>query len=261
MITKIDLNCDMGESLGIYKFGNDELLAKYITSANVACGFHAGDPTTIKKTVDLLKAHNVSIGAHVGFPDILGFGRRIMAISPEEAFDYVVYQTGALKAFVENAGLKLHHVKPHGAFFTFSKFDDSLSRAILEAIRAVDPNLIVYCPGPPWLFKYEKNAKDLGLTLVNEVYGDRDYSPEGHLVVSKLLSQEDQFTYVKKCVERILRYLREGKMTRTDGVELEFLAKSICIHGDGPYAGDLVKNIRMEIEKAGIYVVPVKEIL
>jgi UPF0271 protein len=258
---RIDLNCDMGESFGLYKFGNDEIAVKYITAANVACGFHAGDPTTMKKTVDLLKNHNVAIGAHPGFPDVLGFGRRFMAISAEDARNYIIYQVGALKAFVEAVGLKLHHVKPHGALFTFSKFDDTLSRAVLEGIRAVDPNLLVYCPGPSWLFKYEEHAKDLGLTMVPEFYADLDYAADGQLSISKLLSHEDRSIDVGKCTEKVLRYLREGKVTKADGADLEFEAKSICIHGDTPNAGDLIRTLRTELDNAGIQVAPVKEIL
>lgn len=261
MKKKIDLNCDMGESFGLYKFGNDEIAVKYITAANVACGFHAGDPTTMKKTVDILKRHNVSIGAHPGLPDILGFGRRVMAINAEDARNYVIYQVGALKTFVEAAGLKLHHVKPHGALFKMSKFDDTLSRAILEGIKAVDPNLLVYCPGPLWLFKYEKHGKDLGLTIVAEFYADLDYAPDGQLETSKLLSHEDRSIDISQSVERVLRYLREGKVRKTDGSDLEFEAKSICVHGDTANAGDLIKALRGELEKAGVQVVPVKEIL
>jgi UPF0271 protein len=253
---EIDLNCDMGESLGIYKFGNDEIFAKYITTANVACGFHAGDPSTMKKTVDLLKMYGVAIGAHPGLPDIWGFGRRAMAISAEDARNYIIYQVGALKAFVEAAGLKLHHIKVHGALFTLSKFDDTLSRAILEGIRAVDPNLFIYCPGPLWLFKYEKHAKELGLNMVAEFYADLDYAPDGTLEISKL-KREDRSIDVTKSVKKVLRYLREGKVTKTDGTELEFEAKSISFHGDTPNAGDLVKTLRTELEKAGIRVVPV----
>lgn len=261
MMKKVDLNCDMGESYSIYKFGNDEIAAEYITAANVACGFHAGDPTTMKKTIDLLKKHHVGIGAHPGLPDPLGFGRRVMAISPEDARNYVIYQVGALKAFVEAAGLKLQHVKPHGALFTLSKFDDTLSRAIMEGIKAVDPNLLVYCPGPLTLFKYEKNAKELGLTIVSEFYADLDYAPDGQLVASKLMKREDWSVDVKKYVERVLIYVREGKVKKTDGTELEFEAKSICVHGDTPNAGEVIKTLRTELEKAGIQVTSVKEIL
>lgn len=261
MMNKIDLNCDMGESFGLYRFGSDEIAVKYITAANVACGFHAGDPTTMKKTVDLLKKHRIAIGAHPGLPDILGFGRRVMAISAEDARNYIIYQVGALKAFVEAAGLRLHHVKPHGALFKLSKFDDVLARAILEGIKAVDPGLLVYCPGPLCLFKYETHAKELGLKVVAEFYADLDYAPDGQLETSKLLSHEDRAIDIARCVEKVLRYLREGRVTKTDGNELEFEAKSICIHGDTPNAGELIKILQEKLEKAGIQIVPVKEIL
>ena len=214
----------------------------------------------MKKTVELLKTHGVAIGAHPGLPDVLGFGRRIMVINAEDARNYIIYQVGALKGFVEAAGLKLHHVKPHGALFTLSKFDDTLSRAILEGIRSVDSNLLVYCPGPPWLFKYEKYAKELGLKVVTEFYADLDYAPEGTLEVSKLKG-EDRSINVGKCVEKVLRYLREGKVTKTDGAELQFDAQSICVHGDAPNAGDLIKSLRTELEKAGVQLVNAKNIL
>lgn len=261
MMRKIDLNCDMGEGFGLYKFGNDEIVAKYITAANVACGFHAGDPTTMKKTVELLKEHNVAIGAHPGLPDRLGFGRRIMEISPDDARNYVIYQVGALKAFVETAGLKLHHVKPHGALYRISKFDSQLARAILEGIKAVDPNLFVYCPGPLWVFKYYKeHAKDLGLTIVTEFYADLDYAADGQLMSSKL-RQEDWSINVNERVERVLKFLQEGRVTSIDGTDLEFQVESICVHGDRPDAGKLIETLRKELQTAGIKVVPVREIL
>ncbi len=251
MTKQVDFNCDMGESLGVYRFGNDEVAARHITTANVACGFHAGDPNTIKRTVELLKRNGVAIGAHPGLPDVWGFGRRSMAINAEDARNYVIYQVGALKAFVEAAGMKLHHVKPHGALFTLSKFDDTLSRAVLEGIRDVDPRVLVYCPGPLSLFKYEKHAREMGLKIIAEFYADLDYTPAGTLQVSKLQGEDRSFD-VDRCVQRVKKFLREGKVTKTNGEELAFEAQSISLHGDSPEAGRLIQTLRAELEKDGV---------
>jgi UPF0271 protein len=247
----------MGEGFGIYDLGNDEYLAKYITSANVACGFHAGDPSTMSKTVDLLKANHVAIGAHPGNPDLLGFGRRIMKISAEDAKNYVIYQVGALKAFVEAAGLKLHHIKPHGALLTYSKFDDDVASAILEGVKCIDSNIYIYCPGPSSYFKYEKHAKKLGLRLVSEFYADLDYAPDGQLVVSQLAFKGQKEFDIGYRVQRVLCFMKSGRVTRTDGSEMEFEAESICVHGDRNYSAELVKRLNDAIRKQGIEISPI----
>ena len=179
MATTVDLNCDMGESFGAYKIGLDEEVAKYISSANVACGFHASDPVVMDKTVKILKENNVNLGAHPGYPDLMGFGRRNMNVSPADAKAYVMYQIGALSAFAKANGLKIQHVKPHGALYNTAGKDYALSKAICEGIYEVDPSLILLgLSGSQML----KAAADTGLKCAKEVFADRAYEEDGSLV-------------------------------------------------------------------------------
>jgi UPF0271 protein len=246
-VSSIDLNCDLGESFGAYRMGADERILPYISSANIACGFHAGDPSVMRKTVKLAMQHQVAIGAHPGLPDLAGFGRRTMAISPEEAFDLIVYQVGALWAFVQAEGGTLHHVKPHGALYNMAAVNQKLSEAIAEAIYKVNPQLILYGLAGSELVKA---GDKLGLQTAQEVFADRSYQPDGTLtsrnLPNALLSEP------LLAAKQVLKMVKEGKVQALTGEEVSIQADTICIHGDGPHAVAFVHTIREFLSKEGI---------
>jgi UPF0271 protein len=253
MLQEIDINADIGEGFGNYVMPNDEEIMKLITSANIACGYHAGDPMTMRKTVDLAKMYNVSVGAHPGLPDLMGFGRRVMEISPDEIYHYIIYQVGALKTFTEIAGLMLHHVKPHGAFFRSTKENKEQARAMVKAFLDIDQKLILYCPGPIDVYHptLGKVAEEMGLKIIQEFYSDLHYSSSGQLVspgVKKLEATPEEIA------KRVLRFLKEGKVTSMEGSEVAFDAGTICIHGDNPLTLERLRMIRNVLEDGGISV-------
>lgn len=255
-MAKVDLNCDMGESFGTYTLGLDAQVARYISSANVACGFHASDPATMAKTVKVLKENGVAAGAHPGFPDLLGFGRRNMNISPADAKAYVQYQIGALQAFCKASGLPLQHVKPHGALYNMAGKDCALSRAICEGVAEVDDNLILLgLSGSEML----KAAKDIGLRAAKEVFADRAYEEDGSLVArtkpGAMITDEDE------AIERVIGMVKHGKVKALTGKEIEIEANSICVHGDGEKALAFVKKIRTALEGENITIAPLHEIV
>ncbi len=250
---EVDLNSDVGEGFGNYTIGNDEEIMKYITTANVACGFHAGDPCVMRKTVELAKRNGVVVGAHPGFPDLMGFGRRVMRISDDDAWSYIIYQVGALKAFVEAAGLTLHHVKPHGALYSVLTTDEQLSRVVAEAILKIDPGLPVYFPAP-LSQAFPRIAKEMGLRVVGEVNADTDYTPDGAVVVQRAKHALDPEVARKK----VRKFIAEGTVTATNGKDIRMEAESICIHGDTPNAIDVVKAVRDELKKAKVAIAPFK---
>jgi UPF0271 protein len=256
---KIDINSDIGESFGNYKLQDDEAVIKYITTANVACGFHAGDPIVMRNTVNLVKKYGVAIGAHPGLPDLMGFGRRRMMISVDDAKCYTIYQVGALKAFVEAAKMKLNHVKPHGAFYTVTKFDDNLARAVLEGILDIDPKLLFYMPGPLPIFKYPKIAEEMGIKVIGEFYADLPYNSDGTINIQRLKQAEDPM----KVAQKVIKFMDTGKVTAVDGKEFEFTGdvKSICVHGDTPNVVEVLQTLRRELKKANIEVVPVRQLI
>ena len=246
---KIDLNCDLGESFGAYKLGMDEAVIPHITSANIACGFHAGDPLVMQKTVALCKASGVQMGAHPGFPDLMGFGRRNMAVSPAEAKAYVLYQVGALKAFCSAAGLPLRHVKPHGALYNMAAKDEKLARAICEGVQAADPALILLgLSGSKML----SEAAAIGLPCASEVFADRAYRPDGSLVPRSQPGAmvEDE----TEAITRVIRMVKEGKVTANNGQDIATQADSVCVHGDGPKALAFVEKIHAALTAAGVEV-------
>lgn len=254
--TAVDLNCDMGESFGRYKLGLDEEVIKLISSANVGCGFHGGDPHVMRTTVALAKEHGVGVGAHPGLPDLLGFGRREMKVTPEEVKDYFIYQIGALKAFVEVAGMKLQHVKMHGALDAMALNDEELSRAMCEATREVSPDLI-------WLAhsgtRTGEIARGVGLKVVQEVYADRAYNVDKSLVSRKLpgaVLKDPQ-----EIGTRIKQLIETGTMTTIDGKPLELEFHSICVHGDTPGALELIRRIRDILADQDIAVKPMAEFI
>ncbi len=253
---KVDLNSDLGESFGRYSLGMDEQVLSYISSANVACGFHASDPIVMEKTVAMAKAAGVRVGAHPGFPDLLGFGRRNMVISPAEARAYTIYQVGALKAFVEAQGMKLQHVKPHGAFYNMAAVDYELAKAICEGIKAVDPDLIVMALYGGQL---EKAALDMGLKAAAEVFADRAYEEDGTLVSRK--KPGAMVTDEELAISRVLRMVQEGKVTAITGKDIAIRADSVCVHGDGEKALAFCGRIRKALAEAGIKLCSVEEVI
>ncbi len=253
---KIDLNCDMGESFGNFKVGNDDEVMPLITSANVGCGFHGGDPVTMDRTVALAKEHGVGVGSHPALPDLMGFGRREMKITAEEARAYLLYQTGALKGFLDSRGMKLQHVKPHGAFYTVLMKNEDLARAVSEAILATDKNLYWFMPVPN---KSAEVAESMGVKVVGEMYVDMDYRPDGSLVVRR-----EQFAHEadpRAAAERVIRFLDSGKVRTTEGTELEISAKSVCVHGDTKNAPASLRAIRAELKTHGIEVTSIRNIV
>ena len=254
MTAKIDFNCDMGESFGMYKMGFDEEVIKHITSANIACGFHAGDPMWMRHTVDLALRHGVAIGAHPSFPDLNGFGRRNMVVSADEAKNDVTYQVGALQAFT--ADKKLQHVKPHGAMYNMAVNDESLAQAICESILEIDPDMIlVALAGSRWL----DIAEDMGLKVAREIFADRALNADGTLVSR---SQPGSVIHdTAEVVERSLRMVTEGKATAITGEQIDVQADSLCLHGDTPGAVEMAAALKRELEAADVEILPLARIL
>ena len=254
MAAKIDFNCDMGESFGMYKMGFDEEVIKHITSANIACGFHAGDPMWMRHTVDLALRHGVAIGAHPSFPDLNGFGRRNMVVSAEEAKNDVTYQVGALQAFT--ADKRLQHVKPHGAMYNMAVNDESLAQAICESILEIDPEMIlVALAGSRWL----DIAEDMGLKVAREIFADRALNADGTLVSR---SQPDSVIHdTAEVVERSLSMVTEGKATAITGEQIDVQADSLCLHGDTPGAVEMAASLKRELEAADVEILPLARIL
>jgi UPF0271 protein len=239
MKRKIDLNSDMGEGFGVWEMGNDFALLDYIDSTNIACGWHAGDPERMKNLVAAAINKNVSIGSHPSLPDLVGFGRREMAITPKDAYNYVLYQTGALQAFIRAQGGKLHHVKPHGAFYNQAAKDIHLARAIAQAVKDLGDGVILYGLASSC---FVEAAKELNVPLWQEVFADRRYTPEGYLAPRSQANAmiEDE----AEAVTQALRMANEGEVIALDGSVVKVQADTLCIHGDGPSALEFVKKIR-----------------
>jgi UPF0271 protein len=247
MTSRVDLNADMGESYGRWTLGDDAALMPYLTSANIACGFHGGDPHVMRTTVALALEHGVGIGAHVAFPDLIGFGRRRLAASPEEVQDYVVYQAGAIRAFVEAAGGRLQHVKPHGALYTTIVDSPEHAQAVAEAVSMLGSDVILLMPPA-----VGAAAAAAGVPFVPEGYVDLDYDAEGKLVLERVKQLRDP----EEMGGRAMRLVREGTVRTIDGGELELAVESICVHGDAPNAPAIARAIRQALERAGIELVP-----
>ncbi|MFA4136378.1 MULTISPECIES: LamB/YcsF family protein [unclassified Brevibacillus] len=243
----VDLNCDMGESFGAYQLGNDQEILSYITSANVACGFHAGDPATMRKTVQMALKAGVAIGAHPGFADLVGFGRRNMEISPEEAYDLVVYQIGALQGFVRAEGGVMHHVKPHGALYNMAATRPALAESIALAIYKVNPELVLYGLAGSEL---TRAGEKIGLITAHEVFADRTYQQDGTLTPrsqpNAIISDQQQ------SLQQVIRMVCDGRVLSQQGVDIPIQADSICIHGDGAHALEFAQSIREALSGAGI---------
>ncbi len=253
-LNKIDLNSDVGESFGNYKLGMDEAVIPLISSANIACGFHAGDPQVMRRTIAMAKAHGVAPGAHPGFPDLIGFGRRNMDASLDEIKDYITYQIGALQAFTTAEGMTLQHVKPHGALYNMAVQNKEIWDAVAEVMAAINPHLILFVMAGPWRSDLEAIGAKHGVRMAFEFFGDRAYNPDGSLVSRKLpgaVIHDHQ-----QVAEKVLKMVKEGKVTCIDGSEIDITAETICVHGDNPAALELIKNIRTALEVAGVEIMP-----
>jgi len=247
----IDLNSDLGESFGAYTIGADEAMMAEITSANVACGFHGGDPLVMEATVRLAREHGVGIGAHPGFPDLMGFGRREMRLSLAELRTSIVYQIGALWAFARAQGAALQHVKGHGALYNMAVDDEPQSRAIAEAVRSVDPNLVLVVLHGTTM---ERAGREAGLRVAREAFADRGYTAAGRLVsraqAGALITDPDAVA------RRVVRMVTEGVVAAVDGTEIHMTPDTICFHGDTPGAPALVRAAREGLRRAGVEAAP-----
>ena len=254
MANKIDFNCDMGESFGMYKMGLDEEVIKHITSANIACGFHAGDPNWMRTTVKLAEEHGVAIGAHPSFPDLSGFGRRTMNASALEVKNDVIYQMGALQAFT--GAKRLQHVKPHGAMYNMAVDDQNLATAICEAALEVDSNVVLLAlAGSQWI----SVAEDMGLRVGREIFADRALNADGTLVSR---SKEGSVIHdIQEVVDRSLRMVTEGKAVAVSGEVIDVEADSLCLHGDTPGAVDMAQALKKALLVEGVKVTPLGELV
>jgi UPF0271 protein len=248
----IDINSDLGESYGIYKIGSDEAIMPFISSANIACGFHAGDPQTILKTVLLAIKNNVAIGAHPGYPDLEGFGRRPMKLNHEEVRASILYQVGAIKSIAETCGGKLQHVKPHGALYNAASIDYELAMVIAVAIKDIDSSLILFGMAGSEMIRAAAAA---GLACASEFFADRAYNDDGTLVSRNLPGAV--ITDTRKVVERAVKVVNEKVVETISGKTISINADTICIHGDGKMAFEHVKSLVKTFRSLGIDLVSI----
>ena len=234
------INCDMGESFGLYKMGDDEGIMPYITVANVACGFHASDPVVMHKTVRLSKESGVKVGAHPSLPDLQGFGRREMKMDPGELTDQLIYQIGALKGFLEVEGMRLNHIKPHGSLYGMAARDEQTANAVADAAQTFDVPLFGMAGT-----LHEDVYRARGIEFVSEFYADLDYGGEGQLIITR----EHEAVEPKAAAERVLRAVEDGKVKSVDGNDVAVRAESICVHSDTPNAVDVAAAIRDAVAK------------
>jgi UPF0271 protein len=242
----IDINMDMGESYGRWRLGDDEAAMPLISSANIACGFHAGDPSTMRASARLAIGHGVAIGAHVGFPDLLGFGRRLIDVTPDEVRDYTTYQIGALDAIVRSEGGRLAHVKPHGALYGLCSSSEEHASAVAAAIAGLDAAL-------PLLLLSPESAPAVqahGVRLVVEAFPDLDYEPSARLVIEPVKQAWDP----DRVAERAVRVALHRRIDATDGSDLDVDARTLCLHGDAPNALEIARAVRNALETAGVTV-------
>ncbi|MFD1953645.1 5-oxoprolinase subunit PxpA [Paenibacillus thailandensis] len=247
----VDLNCDYGEGFGAYRFGGEEELLSLVTSVNIACGFHAGDPHTMRESVERALAAGVATGAHPGLPDRLGFGRREMAVSPGEVYDFVLYQVGALQAFANAAGSKLRHVKPHGALYHMANRDGEIAEAIVKAAAAIDKELILYAQSGSLLLE---TAERLGMNAASEVFADRTYEPGGGLTPRSRrgASLAEPEAAARQAVSMVVH----GRAFTPEGGSVPVRADTICLHGDGPHAAAMAAAVRSALAANGVRIAP-----
>ena len=253
----IDLNSDIGESFGAYKMGDDASVMDAITSANVACGFHAGDPLVMKKTVSLCRDKGIAVGAHPGYPDLVGFGRRNMACTPDEVYSDCIYQIGALKLFCKTKGMAIQHVKPHGAMYNQAAKDPKLAMAIASAVNDAGAGFIILMGLAN--SEFAKAANELKVPFAAEAFADRAYMPDGALVPR---SQPGAVIHdVEAAAKRVVRMATEGKVEAIDGTVINFRPHSVCMHGDTPEAVAMAKAVRAALVEAGVAIKNLKEVV
>lgn len=250
----IDINSDIGESFGAYALGMDNDVLGAVSSANIACGYHAGDPAAMRKTVAAAKQHGVSIGAHPGYPDLMGFGRRNMAVSAQEMYDYTLYQLGALHGFARAAGVKLAHVKPHGAMYNMAAKDPSLALAICRAVKDFDAGLILLGLAGSC---FVQAAADAGIRFASEVFADRAYMEDLSLVPRSMSGA--MITDPDQAAARVVKMVKKGRVAAITGKEIALHADSVCVHGDNEHAVLFARSIRAALEAEGIAIRPLGE--
>ncbi|ERI06644.1 LamB/YcsF family protein [Aneurinibacillus aneurinilyticus] len=243
---KIDINCDMGESFGMYELGNDEEMMKYVSTINVACGYHAGDPLVMRRTVELAKQYGINVGAHPGFPDLMGFGRRRMTATAEEVENYILYQVGALQAFLHAHDMKLSHIKPHGAMFMMAMENNDLAQAVLNATEKIDRHLPLFALNNSALARL---GQEQGFTIVFEVYADREHDETGSIVMTR---KGTDYTDLDEQARRVVRMIKEGKVITHDGKDISLKAETVCIHGDHRDAPKLAQAIVTHLKDEAI---------
>ncbi|MCO7127179.1 LamB/YcsF family protein [Sporolactobacillus shoreicorticis] len=244
---QVDLNCDLGESFGHYVIGNDEQVLPLISSANVACGFHAGDFSEMHRTVSRAKKNGVAIGAHPGLPDLEGFGRREMKVTPSEVYDMIVYQVGALQAVAKAQNVSVNHVKPHGALYHMASDQEEYAKAVVQAVADVNPDLLLFGMDGTFLTAAGEKA---GLHVIYEAYADRTYQPDGSLTPRSLPNA--LITNTDQALKQVMQMLQEGTVTTPVGEKTKVRAETICVHGDGTEALAFVATIRKELQRCGI---------
>jgi UPF0271 protein len=256
MATKdIDLNCDMGESYGRWTLGADEEIMPFITSANVACAYHGGDPHVMRRTVALALQHGVAIGSHPGLPDLMGFGRRVMDVTPQEVKDYLCYQTGALREFVRVAGATLQHMKPHGILYNMMERDEGLAVAAGEStLESGGTDLILMAMASG---KFDAACRKRGVRVASEGFADRAYNVDCTLVSRKIPGS--LITDPERAAAQAVKMAMEGKVRTIDGVDVDISVQTICCHGDTPGAPNIVRSVRAALDKAGCRVRPLRE--
>ncbi|ULT56225.1 LamB/YcsF family protein [Neobacillus drentensis] len=245
----IDLNCDLGESFGAFKIGNDEEVLKHISSANIACGYHGGDHNVMFETVSRAKKYGVQIGAHPGFPDLAGFGRREMKLAPREIYNLIIYQLGALNAVCNINGTNLVHVKPHGALYNMAARSREMAESIAQAVFDVNPELVLFALAGSEL---AKAGMERGLLVALEVFADRTYQPDGTLTSRgepNAMIHDSGFA-----ITRVIRMIKEGKVEAVDGSDIAIQADTICVHGDDPQALEFVSNLKQAFQQENIQI-------
>lgn len=250
----VDLNSDLGESYGPYKIGQDDLVMKYITSANIACGYHAGDHNVIHQSIKMAKENQVGLGAHPGFQDLHGFGRRPIHVDADELYNLIVYQIGAVKTFATLNNCPLHHVKPHGALYNMASRNKEMAHVIAQAVYDIDPNLILFSLAGSELVQM---GKKIGLRVAEEVFADRSYQPDGTLTprteANAIITDSDEAVY------RVIGMVKDGKVEAVDGTDINITADTICVHGDSPKSLEFVKKLKEGLTKNGITIQKVGE--
>lgn len=247
----IDLNSDMGEGFGRWPLGNDDALLEHVSSTNIACGFHAGDARTMATLVRNARARGVSIGAHPGLPDLQGFGRREMKVSPSEAYEMTIYQIGALKGFTDAAGVRLAHVKAHGALYNMAAKDEKLAEALARAVKDVDASLVFFVLSGSAMVE---SARSLGLKTACEVFGDRSYQDDGSLTPRS--QPGAMITDLKQSLAQVLRMVREGRVRTQSGKDVAIECDTLCLHGDQPGAVEFAREVRKALAAEGVEIAP-----